>query len=190
MGLLIKNISNDLTINNPLYKAVLICFVLSSVLVGSCKTSELSDNKNNKYSLMPEVRSNKYTPAKGYSHTARKFISKNPDALLHMTEMQVKYLLGSPQIKWQESPAEIWQYRSDECTLDIYFYDNKTTNTPPTLRAEKKLQNHRKVSYYELRQLDKPDWSVAKSDSVDYLPSKIRTSGKISKCIKNITSHG
>lgn len=32
-------------------------------------------------------------------------------------------LLGDPAMVRREPPAEVWQYRSDTCVLDVYMYD-------------------------------------------------------------------
>ncbi len=168
---------------------MLFCFVLFLFLAGSCKTSELSKGlEAEEYSLLPKVESRKYTPAKGYSHTARRYISHNPDALMHMTEMQVKYILGSPEIKWQENPAEVWQYRSKKCTLDVYFYNEDLSNDLFLFSHENNLGNHRKVSYYEMRQLGRPSWATASGANDGYLPSKIRDSNRVESCIDNIVN--
>jgi len=36
---------------------------------------------------------------------------------------QVAALYGEPDLKRVDSPAEVWQYRSAECVLDLFFYD-------------------------------------------------------------------
>jgi hypothetical protein len=38
---------------------------------------------------------------------------------------QVMALLGAPRFKRQDNPAEIWQYRSPGCFLDIFLYREK-----------------------------------------------------------------
>ena len=161
---------------------------LSLFLVGSCKTSELSGvNNTETVGILPDAeQSQKYTPARGYAYTARKYISDNPDALLHMTEMQVKYLLGNPNIKWNENPAEIWEYKTQACVLDVYFYRDKVLERGMS-SVESSLGHHRKVSYYELRQTDKPDWSRSK-ENTQYVPSKVQTARKINHCMDQIIS--
>jgi len=34
----------------------------------------------------------------------------------------VKRLLGEPDLRRQEPPAEIWQYRSADCVLEVFLY--------------------------------------------------------------------
>lgn len=33
-------------------------------------------------------------------------------------------LLGEPDLKRDEPPAELWQYRTADCVLNLFFYDN------------------------------------------------------------------
>jgi hypothetical protein len=35
---------------------------------------------------------------------------------------QVRALLGTPDFRRTDPPAELWQYRSADCVLDLYFY--------------------------------------------------------------------
>ncbi|MGH6969416.1 MAG: hypothetical protein ACREEN_09980, partial [Stellaceae bacterium] len=37
---------------------------------------------------------------------------------------QVAALIGAPDLRRVDPPAEIWQYRSADCVLDLYFYDS------------------------------------------------------------------
>ncbi len=45
----------------------------------------------------------------------RRFIGAKPDFLLEE--------LGQPSSLRKESPAEVWQYRSEQCVLDIFLYE-------------------------------------------------------------------
>lgn len=33
-------------------------------------------------------------------------------------------MIGNPDLRRVDPPAEIWQYRNAECVLDLYFYDS------------------------------------------------------------------
>lgn len=48
-----------------------------------------------------------------------------PDALLGMTATAVTGLLGQPTFLRREGPAQVWQYRSDLCLVDLFFYPPK-----------------------------------------------------------------
>jgi hypothetical protein len=39
-----------------------------------------------------------------------------------LTSASVKHLFGEPDLRRQEATAQIWQYRSAECVLEIYLY--------------------------------------------------------------------
>ena len=45
----------------------------------------------------------------------RRFIGAKPDFLLDE--------LGQPSSLRKEAPAEVWQYRSEQCVLDIFLYE-------------------------------------------------------------------
>jgi len=169
-------------------KMALAGVLLSLFLVGSCKTSDLAGNGPDAVTLLPPAdAAYRYTPAKGYVHTARRYMTRNPDALMHMTEMQVSYLLGTPAMKRSEAPAEIWQYRAPSCALDVYFYDNDKSGYQEMQISDEGLSHHRKVAYYALRQLDTPDWTVLTGeDGAEFLPSAVQTPEKTAYCMNAI----
>jgi len=37
---------------------------------------------------------------------------------------QVAALIGNPDLRRVDPPAEVWQYRSADCVLELYFYDS------------------------------------------------------------------
>ncbi|MGH6973393.1 MAG: hypothetical protein ACRED6_02065 [Stellaceae bacterium] len=37
---------------------------------------------------------------------------------------QVAALIGDPDLRRVDPPAEIWQYRNADCVLELYFYDS------------------------------------------------------------------
>ncbi|HVM81182.1 MAG TPA: hypothetical protein VMU06_19330 [Stellaceae bacterium] len=41
-----------------------------------------------------------------------------------LSDKDVQRVLGEPDFRREEPPAEIWQYRSAECVLDLYLYDD------------------------------------------------------------------
>lgn len=45
-------------------------------------------------------------------------------ALKGLAPEQVTALIGDPDLRRADPPAEIWQYRSADCVLDLYFYDS------------------------------------------------------------------
>lgn len=47
-----------------------------------------------------------------------------PARLKGLTPTQVTAMLGRPGFTRRDAPAEIWQYRSRACTLDLFLYDD------------------------------------------------------------------
>jgi hypothetical protein len=45
-----------------------------------------------------------------------------PAALVNRPGSTVQELLGPPDLRRREPPAEVWQYTGDSCVLDITFY--------------------------------------------------------------------
>jgi len=41
-----------------------------------------------------------------------------------LSDKDVQRVLGDPDFRRDEPPAAIWQYRSAECVLDLYLYDD------------------------------------------------------------------
>lgn len=46
----------------------------------------------------------------------------NPDRLLGMDAPELKSRLGEPTLIRRDGDAEVWQYRSDRCVLDLFLY--------------------------------------------------------------------
>ena len=66
----------------------------------------------------------------------RKF--PEPSVLTDLSADKVTSLLGVPGFKRQDDPAEIWQYRAENCIMDLYLYES--------------LENvGRSVAHYEMR---------------------------------------
>ena len=59
-------------------------------------------------------------------------------ALRNLTSDQVHALLGTPSFKRSDNPAEIWQYNTNDCMLDLFLYKNLATT-------------RRSVNHYEIR---------------------------------------
>jgi hypothetical protein len=48
-------------------------------------------------------------------------ISFNTDTLLKVTGQQVRVVFQQPELVRTDLPTVVWQYRNDECVLDVYF---------------------------------------------------------------------
>lgn len=42
--------------------------------------------------------------------------------MVGLSEEEVSELLGDPTARADRPPAKVWQYRADNCAVDIYFY--------------------------------------------------------------------
>ncbi len=49
-------------------------------------------------------------------------IDDDPARLLGLDEVGLAKLLGQPDLKRREPPAEIWQYRGGSCVFDVFLY--------------------------------------------------------------------
>jgi hypothetical protein len=59
------------------------------------------------------------------STTAAADIGQTPDfkKLAGLKPAEVLSMLGTPDLKRTEPPAELWQYRAADCVLNLFFYD-------------------------------------------------------------------
>ena len=46
----------------------------------------------------------------------------DPAILMGRSPQEVAARLGEPELKRREPPAEIWQYRTRDCVLDVYLF--------------------------------------------------------------------
>lgn len=106
---------------------------LAVLLVGSCKTYESDTAYGSaeapalfRLALFPDSRqaaaNDDYRPARGYINRAQKYISGDPAALMKLTEREIGYLFGKPSMVRRDAAARIWQYRTEGCVVDVYFY--------------------------------------------------------------------
>ena len=45
--------------------------------------------------------------------------------LVGVSESELHHRLGPPDLRRHETPAEIWQYRSADCALDLFLYRSR-----------------------------------------------------------------
>lgn len=73
----------------------------------------------------------------------------DPQTLVGLTVSQAGALLGEPELRRQEAPAEVWQYRTDWCVLDLYLYreggDRKVVYTEARHRSRGEVDPRRCV---------------------------------------------
>ena len=56
--------------------------------------------------------------------------------ILRVDTDQVVSLLGKPELKRRERQAELWQYRSASCVLNLFVYPNGSNKAPEVTHAE------------------------------------------------------
>ncbi|HER27379.1 MAG TPA: hypothetical protein ENI69_09760 [Rhodospirillales bacterium] len=65
-----------------------------------------------------------------------------PENLIGLIDAELEKILGTPQFRRNDPPAQIWQYRNPTCRFDVFLYQDKA-------RA-----NAYAVTYVEARGLD------------------------------------
>jgi hypothetical protein len=56
------------------------------------------------------------------SSGAPRDVAADVAALVNMSQVDVIAAFGSPDFTRRDAPAEVWQYRSAACVLDVFFY--------------------------------------------------------------------
>jgi hypothetical protein len=109
--------------------------------VSSCKTANpefrvIQNVPNAQAETLPAIVVSKNSPARPELNR----ILPKLDALQNLTGNQVRALLGTPSFMRSDSPAEMWQYRTDSCTLDLFLYENLDTGIPSVAHYGIRLQ--------------------------------------------------
>ena len=50
-----------------------------------------------------------------------------PEDVLGLAADALEKLLGRPDLVRRDAPAQVWQYRSASCVVDLYLYPEKTS---------------------------------------------------------------
>jgi len=77
--------------------------------------------------------------AQGERRKLRRFVSRNPDNLLRITGRELALVLKEPELVRSDFPTIVWQYRNEQCILDVYYDSMKDD----VLKAP--------IVYYEIR---------------------------------------
>ncbi len=120
----------------------LMCLVpLMALLVGSCKTTELTSLAPVAFdipqkvvvALLPQktlIAGNEQRPNRGHIYRAQNIVTKDPQKLADLTLQEVSYIFGEPTFSRKDADARVWQYKTSSCVIDFYFYkDDKKTST-------------------------------------------------------------
>lgn len=62
-------------------------------------------------------------------------IDDDPDQLMGLDRTGVDTLLGRPLLIRREPPAEIWQYRAEDCIFDVFLYEEAGNHRVTYLEA-------------------------------------------------------
>ena len=108
---------NQITIPNPEFRLIK---NIPNALVEAPPSTELS--KNNKIGL------------------ELKRIFPKLATLQNLNSNQVLDLLGTPNFKRTDKPAEVWQYSANSCTLDLFLYENLDTDVRSVVHYEVRLK--------------------------------------------------
>jgi hypothetical protein len=76
----------------------------------------------------------------GYGRALRERLARAPDTLLNLRDADILFAFAQPQLRRMEGPVRLWQYRTENCVMDVYF------------REQGKALS---VVHYELRPRDK-----------------------------------
>jgi len=152
---------------------------LMVLLVGSCKTSQMSWTFGNnaepeqfQTALFPDrvnFHGAHYYPAAGYISRAQMFVVGQPQSLMMLTQQEIGYLFGKPTLHRQDADAEVWQYKAGGCVVDFYFYD------------EKGARGRSRLSYVDVRLKDE----LVPGSSPRAVPVSVREQ---SECLDDVVS--
>ena len=53
-------------------------------------------------------------------------VNDDPQQFITLDIYQLSKLLGAPLLVRRDGTAEVWQYKNDACTLDIFLYEEET----------------------------------------------------------------
>jgi len=59
-------------------------------------------------------------------------------SLIGLSMADLEALMGRPTAEFARAPAKVWQYRVDECVLDVYFYLDMARNAFHSLHHDAK----------------------------------------------------
>ena len=74
-----------------------------------------------------------------------------PEELVGLKPEEVKQILGSPALVRHDSPAQIWQYRSRDCVLDLFLYPPPAVGEAARAAKSAASEAAQTVVYFELR---------------------------------------
>lgn len=140
---ILKNIKSTLIYKGRSTAFILLMLPTMSLLVGSCKTSDLSSSAYSyqksmafKEALFPSssiIKRNADDSStrahRTYVSRARSIIQKDPESLMKLTKQEISFIFGEPTFARKDANARVWQYKTNNCVIDFYFYDERNAKT-------------------------------------------------------------
>ena len=65
-------------------------------------------------------------------------VDGDPEQIMGLDSAALEALLGEPEFRRDEPPAQVWQYHGEDCVLDVFLYTDGAAE-------------HHRVTYYEIR---------------------------------------
>jgi len=72
---------------------------------------------------LPDAAAAESTPEPVKTATPPPIPVPDAETFLNRNGVEIAEILGEPGFVRKDPPAELWQYRTGACTLDLYFYD-------------------------------------------------------------------
>ena len=95
---------------------------LSLMLVGSCQNvMGWSVYHGEKLNLAELSKGQMYR----YAVSVQNAVAENPDMFLKLGAEEVSLILASPDLTRKDGVGGVWQYRTNECVLDVFFASDK-----------------------------------------------------------------
>ncbi|OKH87341.1 hypothetical protein [Thalassospira sp. TSL5-1] len=80
-------------------------------------------------------------PARPKKTAAIPFVQIKAASLANLDGKKVEAKLGKPEMQRGEGAARVWQYRSDRCALDVFFYPQGNSKKPVLVHMLARLRN-------------------------------------------------
>ncbi len=94
-------------------------FMAAFILLGLFSSNEAFESAIAAPQNAGYIQAGYYTGAE--RKNIRHFVRSNPDSLLRMSGQDIALVLNEPELVRQDYPTVVWQYRGDNCVLDVYF---------------------------------------------------------------------
>ncbi|PKR54697.1 hypothetical protein COO20_08075 [Thalassospira marina] len=115
----------------------------SSSKTATAKNAETPEKANNQAASLaarkPPLKPAK--PVKPKETASIPFVQIKAASLANLDGKKVEAKLGKPEMQRGEGAAKVWQYRSERCALDVFFYPQGTSKEPVLVHMLARLRN-------------------------------------------------